>query len=121
MIIGAAIRRGSDFISSSKQMPWILQWWNLLLPVVLAAVTSDVDAFVVSPGGCGNLVGTTRRKALPSQCVGTTSWSLLRAAFALEPPAITVDGLSCSHDGGDTWQLKDVSYVLPRGASKFSS
>lgn len=38
---------------------------------------------------------------------------------ALEPPALTVDGLSCSHDGGDTWQLQDVSYILPRGASTF--
>ena len=31
------------------------------------------------------------------------------------PPAIQLDGLTCSHDGGSTYQLKDVSYVLPRG------
>jgi ATP-binding cassette subfamily F protein uup len=31
------------------------------------------------------------------------------------PPAISVDGVTCSHDGGSTYQLKDVSYVLPRG------
>ena len=31
------------------------------------------------------------------------------------PPAIQVDGLTCSHDGGTTYQLNDVSYVLPRG------
>jgi ABC-type transport system involved in cytochrome bd biosynthesis fused ATPase/permease subunit len=31
------------------------------------------------------------------------------------PPAIKVDGLTCSHDGGSTYQLNDVSYVLPRG------
>jgi len=31
------------------------------------------------------------------------------------PPAITVDGVTCSHDGGTTYQLRDVDYVLPRG------
>ena len=30
------------------------------------------------------------------------------------PPALTIDGLTCSHDGGTVYQLKDVSYVLPR-------
>jgi ABC-type multidrug transport system fused ATPase/permease subunit len=38
---------------------------------------------------------------------------------ALEPPAITMDHLSCTHDGGEHWQLKDVSFVLPRGASTY--
>jgi len=31
------------------------------------------------------------------------------------PPAISVEGVTCSHDGGTTYQLNDVSYVLPRG------
>ena len=31
------------------------------------------------------------------------------------PPAITVDSVTCSHDGGTTYQLRDVNYVLPRG------
>eukprot|EP00550_Attheya_septentrionalis_P005933 CAMPEP_0198290664 /NCGR_PEP_ID=MMETSP1449-20131203/8442_1 /TAXON_ID=420275 /ORGANISM="Attheya septentrionalis, Strain CCMP2084" /LENGTH=746 /DNA_ID=CAMNT_0043989191 /DNA_START=128 /DNA_END=2368 /DNA_ORIENTATION=+ len=35
---------------------------------------------------------------------------------SLLPPVISAEGLSCSHDGGSKWQLKDVSYVLPRGA-----
>jgi len=30
------------------------------------------------------------------------------------PPALTIDGLTCSHDGGTVYQLKDISYVLPR-------
>jgi ATP-binding cassette subfamily F protein uup len=34
----------------------------------------------------------------------------------LLPPAILIENLSCTHNGGETWQLKDVSYVLPRGA-----
>lgn len=32
------------------------------------------------------------------------------------PPAISVDSLSCTHNGGETWQVKDVSFVLPQGA-----
>jgi hypothetical protein len=31
----------------------------------------------------------------------------------------TMDHLSCTHDGGEHWQLQDVSYVLPRGASTY--
>lgn len=31
------------------------------------------------------------------------------------PPAISVEHLTCSHDGGTIYQLNDVSYVLPRG------
>lgn len=31
------------------------------------------------------------------------------------PPAISMEGLTCSHDGGSTYQLDDVSYVLARG------
>ena len=33
----------------------------------------------------------------------------------LFPPAISIDGLTCSHDGGGTYQLQDINYVLPRG------
>ena len=32
-----------------------------------------------------------------------------------KPPAISIEGLTCSHDGGSKFQLRDVSYVLPRG------
>ena len=39
----------------------------------------------------------------------------LKATFQTGlPPALTIDGLTCSHDGGTVYQLKDVSYVLPR-------
>jgi ATP-binding cassette subfamily F protein uup len=30
------------------------------------------------------------------------------------PPALMIEGLTCSHDGGTVYQLKDVSYILPR-------
>jgi ATP-binding cassette subfamily F protein uup len=35
---------------------------------------------------------------------------------SLAPPAISIDTVSCTHNGGETYQLRDVSYVLPRGA-----
>jgi len=31
-------------------------------------------------------------------------------------PVLTVEGLSCTHNGGETWQLKDVDFNLQRGA-----
>jgi len=34
----------------------------------------------------------------------------------LEPPAVTLEDVSCTHDGGDTFQLDAASYVLPRRA-----
>lgn len=44
-----------------------------------------------------------------------TTVPLLSEAFSAAPPAISVENLSCSHDGGAVYQLNDVSYVLPRG------
>lgn len=30
-------------------------------------------------------------------------------------PVLTVEGLSCTHNGGETWQLRDVNFNLQRG------
>ena len=38
----------------------------------------------------------------------------LKMAAPLEPPAVTLEQVSCTHDGGDTWQLEEANYVLPR-------
>jgi len=38
----------------------------------------------------------------------TTSTSAL-------PPAVTIQKVTCTHDGGSKYQLNDVSYILPRG------
>ena len=40
---------------------------------------------------------------------------LMSDAVTAAPPAISVENLSCSHDGGGNYQLQDVNYVLPRG------
>lgn len=50
-------------------------------------------------------------------CSGTSRPTFqLKAASAAQPPALSLENLSCSHNGGETWQLKDVSYVLARGS-----
>lgn len=51
-------------------------------------------------------------KALFSSLSSDTTTSARGAPL---PPAIVVEGLNCSHDGGSNYQLKDVTYVLPRG------
>ena len=38
--------------------------------------------------------------------------------YSALPPAISIESLTCSHNGGETFQLKDVSYVLPRGSKQ---
>ena len=57
---------------------------------------------------------------LPPRCAirktsGRTTSHLILAATSLAP-AISIENLSCTHNGGETWQLQDVSYVLPRGS-----
>jgi ATP-binding cassette subfamily F protein uup len=37
------------------------------------------------------------------------------SSAAAAPPVLTVENLSCTHDGGETYQLQDVSYNLQRG------
>lgn len=44
---------------------------------------------------------------------GTSSTSSSSSTAA---PVLTVEGLSCTHNGGETWQLKDVDFNLQRGA-----
>jgi ABC transport system ATP-binding/permease protein len=38
--------------------------------------------------------------------------------YSTLPPAISIENLSCSHDGGENYQLQEVSYVLPRGSKQ---
>jgi len=44
---------------------------------------------------------------------GSSSTSSSSSAAA---PVLTVEGLSCTHNGGETWQLKDVDLNLQRGS-----
>lgn len=51
----------------------------------------------------------------PSSCT-RDNLTRVQLAAAVEPPALTLQNLCCTHDGGDTWQLHETSYVLPRRA-----
>mmetsp|Transcript_11656 Transcript_11656/g.15350 ORF Transcript_11656/g.15350 Transcript_11656/m.15350 type:complete len:716 (-) Transcript_11656:9-2156(-) len=51
----------------------------------------------------------------PLQRRATSSRLFLSSTIA---PAISIENLSCSHDGGGTFQLDTVSYVLQRGSKQ---
>ena len=47
---------------------------------------------------------------LSSSLFSTTSFETEKGTPSL-PPLISLEGLTCSHDGGNIYQLKDVNYV----------
>jgi ABC transport system ATP-binding/permease protein len=61
--------------------------------------------------------GVTHLEAVSSSSSSSSSGSTASQQLQQPlPPAISLQDVSCTHNGGETWQLKDVSYVLPRGA-----
>jgi ABC-type cobalamin/Fe3+-siderophores transport system ATPase subunit len=60
---------------------------------------------------------TRRRAAVPLFALPATdgSSSSTTSTSPSSPPVLTVENLSCTHNGGETYQLKDVSYNLQRG------
>jgi ABC-type transport system involved in cytochrome bd biosynthesis fused ATPase/permease subunit len=95
---------------------WILNW--IVLSLLLQCIIV-VDAFSPILPNHGLLVVDTiknfptsiRRSSL--SLFSTTSSETEKGSPL--PPAISLEGLTCSHDGGNLYQLKDVNYVLPRG------
>ena len=57
---------------------------------------------------------TARSSLLQSSVADTTEEP--SAAIISGPPAISARDLTCSFDGGGTYQLQSASYILPRGA-----
>jgi ATP-binding cassette subfamily F protein uup len=51
---------------------------------------------------------------LSSNGIGNSNTGI-SSGYSNLPPAISMEGLTCTHDGGATYQLDDVSYVLARG------
>ncbi len=113
-----------DIVPSSCSFMFILQVlavnWNMNMNMI--------DAFVLTTVTQG-LVPSTRSRPtrnsgnfnlhFPSrQCLLTKSGSSLMPLYSALPPAISIESLTCSHNGGETFQLKDVSYVLPRGSKQ---
>ena len=92
--------------TSRQQLVWFLCCLQL-------AFISSVGAFhpslpLISPPS------SDHNRFHPLRAV-TESSSYTDPSAAL-PPAISVDTLSCTHNGGETWQVKDVSFVLAQGA-----
>jgi ABC-type multidrug transport system fused ATPase/permease subunit len=77
--------------------------------------------FGINPTTTPTTIGTKRRTFTALSMSSTSSSSSTSSTAAASssqppPPALSLENISCSHNGGETWQLKDVSYVLPRGA-----
>jgi ABC transport system ATP-binding/permease protein len=64
-----------------------------------------------SPPG---VLSTTSLFAQSTDSSSSTTSSTSSPSSSL-PPVLTVENLSCTHNGGETYQLKDVSYNLQRG------
>jgi ATP-binding cassette subfamily F protein uup len=87
-----------------------VMFWLLLL--IFLKDASTTTAFWMIPPSSLQTITTTRRRFVLRAVVEPTE-TTTTAPLA---PAISIEGLSCTHNGGETWQLKDVSYILPRGA-----
>jgi ATP-binding cassette subfamily F protein uup len=68
------------------------------------------------------IAGTTTALSISSSSGGIDSMMTSQTTATTtsdsssSPPVLSVEGLSCTHDGGGTYQLKDVYYNLQRGA-----
>jgi ATP-binding cassette subfamily F protein uup len=63
----------------------------------------------------------TRRRLKSRPCarlfaVTTDGPSSTSSSSSTAAPVLTVESLSCTHNGGETWQLRDVDFNLQRGA-----
>jgi hypothetical protein len=99
---------------------------NVLLPVLLLMLDTSPGTVAFSALGA---VSHRRTIALNTQLQSSVSKKKKKNKNVVQaeeeelanfvpalPPALSLDGLTCSHDGGTVFQLKDVSYVLPRTA-----
>lgn len=87
---------------------------NFLLVISLLS-----NAFVVVHSFQPVIPFTARHHPLPRtllhSSVADTTDEQPSASIVSGPPAITARELTCSFDGGDTYQLNSASYILPRG------
>jgi ATP-binding cassette subfamily F protein uup len=58
----------------------------------------------------------TARSRLFSSTASGAAGTTTSSGSGILPPTISVENLSCTHNGGETWQLQEVNYVLARGA-----
>ena len=74
---------------------------------------SPTSVVVLSAGRLNSVTSVRTKKRKSSSDNATEDAAVVVTGQAL-PPALLLDGITCSHDGGTVYQLKDVSYLLPR-------
>ena len=63
----------------------------------------------------GTTTSSTPRRCVRLFAVASTDGPSSTSS-STAPPVLSVEGLSCTHNGGETWQLQDVDFNLQRGA-----
>lgn len=89
---------------------------SIMVPLSRLTAGSIVSFFLL--GGSSNaFIFVERNLSIKGFSTSTDDSTRLWATTStLLPPAISIEDLSCTHNGGETWQLKDANYVLPRGS-----
>ena len=86
----------------------------LLLCAVVPQIVFTFTTFpIISPQQ--RLSSIPQQRSWHPLAATSTDASTASTTVKAEAPVIVVDTLTCTHDGGDTYQLQDVSYNLPRG------
>ena len=84
----------------------------------LILLLAEVSAFQLSPPSLRRRQALETSVPLSPPHTNTKKRHSTTQVWSSRPPpaAISIENLSCSHDGGSVYQLDDVSYVLPFGA-----
>mmetsp|Transcript_6173 Transcript_6173/g.6917 ORF Transcript_6173/g.6917 Transcript_6173/m.6917 type:complete len:736 (+) Transcript_6173:207-2414(+) len=85
----------------------------VMITVTFSLVNLRINAFVLPSKRC--CINKSYMPKTSFQLFNSYSVAPSETKSTPLPPAISVEELTCSHDGGGTYQLSDVSYVLPRG------
>lgn len=87
---------------------------DLLLNVLaLLLISQSATSFTAVGDGSQQ---TCRQTRLFSSTASSPASASTTPSSIAGPPAIILDGLTCSHDGGNTYQLDGVAYNIPRGS-----
>lgn len=103
---------------------------TLVLLLIHVAIIRNAEGFTIPGTGAGRMSSLSRtRLAAAPRLNSVTSVKKRKklTTFTADgeeggggntktplPPALSFEGLTCSHDSGTVYQLKDVSYILPR-------
>lgn len=98
-------------MAGKRSLPSRLLEATTLLAVSWLWISSCMASAFVATRPIVSHTPTTTSKTSSASSSSSRLW-----AATDQSPAITLQGVSCTHNGGATWQLKDLSYVLQRGA-----